>query len=74
MSELAADFSSLPAEYQDVLRLAQDTHKIEVTPLQELKGGRTGARLYLVSVSSPDSDPVQRPVGHLRHFVLKLDP
>jgi predicted ATPase len=73
MSELAADFSSLPAEYQDVLRLAQDTHKIEVTPLQELKGGRTGARLYLVSVSSPDSDPVQRPVGHLRHFVLKLD-
>ncbi len=66
MSELAIDFSSLPAQFQDVLRLAQDTHNIEVTPLQELKGGRTGAGLYLVSVSSPASDQVE-------HFVLKLD-
>ncbi len=66
MSELAIDFSSLPPEYQDVLRLAQDTHNIGVTPLQELKGGRTGAHLYLVSVASADSDPV-------RHLVLKLD-
>lgn len=73
MSELADDFSSLPPEYQDVLRLAQDTHNIEVIPLQELKGGRAGAYLYLVSVSSPVSDQVQHPVGYLRHFVLKLD-
>ena len=51
MTKLADDFSSLPSEYQDVLRLAQDTHNIDLTPLQELKGGRTGAYLYLVSGS-----------------------
>jgi predicted ATPase len=73
MSKLADDFSSLPPEYQDVLRLAQDRHNIEVVPLQELKGGRTGAHLYLVSVSSAGADQGQHPGGHLRHFVLKLD-
>jgi len=66
MIELADDFSTLPAEYKKVIHLAQDTHKIKVTPLQELKGGQTGANLYLVSVSPLNSNQVQ-------HLVLKLD-
>ena len=66
MTELVDDFHSLPAEYQEVLHLAQNKHNIQVIPLQELSGGRTGAYLYLVSVSSPDFTQVQ-------HFVLKLD-
>ena len=66
MAGLAEDFKSLPPEYQNVLRLAQDTHSIDVTPLQEIKGGRTGAYLYLVSVASSEPEKIQ-------HFVLKLD-
>jgi predicted ATPase len=66
VSGLAVEFSSLPSEYQSVLSLAQERHNIKVTPLEELKGGRTGARLYLVSVSTPAAGPV-------KHFVLKLD-
>jgi predicted ATPase len=66
MAELADGFGSLPVEYQEVLRLAQDRHSIKVTLLQELGGGRTGAHLYLVSVSSPES-------RHVQHLVLKLD-
>jgi predicted ATPase/Tfp pilus assembly protein PilF len=66
VSGLSVDFGSLPLEYQNVLRLAQEQHNLQVTPLEELKGGRTGARLYLVSVSTPVRDPVQ-------HIVLKLD-
>ena len=62
VSGLPVEFGSLPSEYQNVLRLAQERHNIQVTPLEELKGGRTGARLYLVSVR----DPVE-------HIVLKLD-
>jgi predicted ATPase/Tfp pilus assembly protein PilF len=60
------DFGSLPLEYRNVLQLAQEQHNLQITPLQELKGGRTGARLYLVSVSTPVRDSVQ-------HIVLKLD-
>ncbi len=63
---LADQFSSLPEEYQNVLRLAQETHNIKVTPLQQLKGGRTDAYLYLVSVSSLHS-------GKIQHLILKLD-
>ena len=66
MSKLAAEFNSLPDDYQSVLCLAQERHNINITPLEELKGGRTGARLYLVSVSKPESRPVE-------HFILKLD-
>jgi predicted ATPase len=66
VSELAAGFDSLPPAYQGVLSLAQAQHNIGITPLQELKGGRTAARLYLVSVSRPEADPVE-------HLVLKLD-
>ena len=66
MLQLSDDFSSLPSEYQDVLHLAQETYSIEVTSLEELKGGRTGAYLYLVSVTSSGSD-------RINHLVLKLD-
>ena len=66
MIELADEFKTLPPDYQKVLQLAQETYKIKVTPLQELKGGQTGANLYLVSVSLPDSPKIQ-------HLVLKLD-
>ena len=66
MTELDSKFSSLPADYQNVLGLAQDKHNIRVKPLQEIKGGRTGAYLYLTSVSSPVSKDVQ-------HLILKLD-
>ncbi len=66
MSELANGFDSLPAEYKEVLHLAQDKHRIQVTPLQMLSGGRTGAYLYLVSVSSAET-------AQVKHLVLKLD-
>jgi predicted ATPase/Tfp pilus assembly protein PilF len=66
MSEVADVFGSLPPGHQTVLQLAQGKHNIEVTPLQKLLGGRTGAFLYLVSVSSASSE-------HLEHLVLKLD-
>lgn len=65
-ASLAGEFASLPADYQNVIRSAQQQHGIRVVPLQELKGGFTGAALYLVSVSSPSS-------GKLEHLVLKLD-
>ena len=63
---LASEFESLSAGYQNVIRSAQRQHGIRIVPLQELKGGFTGAALYLVSVSSPGS-------GKLEHLVLKLD-
>jgi predicted ATPase len=66
MSELTMDFQSLPDEYQHVIRLAQDTHKITVAPLQLLIGGWSGAVVYLVSVSANDTKRVE-------HCILKLD-
>ncbi len=66
MADLAEEFLSLPIEYQKVLSFAQESKKIKVTLLQELKGGQTGASLFLVSVSTADSNEV-------RHLVLKLD-
>ena len=39
MPDLTTDFQSLPEEYQQVIRLAQDTHKITVALLQLLVGG-----------------------------------
>jgi predicted ATPase len=66
MAESLEHFSTIPAEYQNVLRLAQDKFNIEVIPLMELKGGRTGAYLFLVSVSLLQSSKVQ-------HLILKLD-
>src|SRR5688572_2740840 len=59
------DFSKLPREYQHLLQLAKEQHGLDVIPLQELKGGQTGAFLYLASVSK-DSKQVQ-------HLVIKFD-
>ena len=66
MADHANDFSSLPPEYQEVLRHAREIHGIEITPLQELKGGRTEACLYLVSVTPANAKKIE-------HFILKLD-
>src|SRR5215207_8694047 len=66
MPELTTDFQSLPEEYQRVIRLAQDTHKITVAPLQLLVGGWSGAMVYLVSVSFTETKRVE-------HCILKLD-
>jgi len=60
------EISALPQEYQNILDLAQDRYNIHVHLLDELRGGRTGALLYLVSVT-PLHDT------HVEHYVLKLD-
>jgi non-specific serine/threonine protein kinase len=59
-------FDQLPAEYQYLLQLAKEDYQLDVAPLAELKGGRTGAFLYLVSALVGDSQ-------HLEHFILKFD-
>jgi hypothetical protein len=64
--KLTTDFQSLPEEFQHIIRLAQDTNKITVAPLQLLVGGWSGAVVYLVSVSSNDTNRVE-------HCILKLD-
>ena len=66
MSELTVDFQTLPEEYQQVIRLAQDRYKISVAPLQLLVGGWSGAVVYLVSVSSNETKRIE-------HCILKLD-
>ena len=66
MAGIADNFRSLPVEFQEIIALAQKTFNIEVTPLQELKGGRTGAYLYLVSVTLIET-------GKVKHLILKLD-
>jgi predicted ATPase/Tfp pilus assembly protein PilF len=66
VSTIDPDFNSLPPEYLNVLNLAQERYDFEVIPLRELKGGRTAARLYLVSVSF-------RADHRIEHFVLKID-
>jgi len=66
LPELATDFQSLPEEYQHVICLAEETHKIAVAPLQLLVGGWSGAVVYLVSVSNNETKRVE-------HCILKLD-
>lgn len=66
MPGVTTDFRSLPEEYQQVIRLAEATHKITVAPLELLVGGFSGAFVYLVSVSSSET-------GRLEHCILKLD-
>ena len=66
MSERTADFQSLPPEYQDVIRLAQEQYNVKITPLELLVGGWSGAAVYLVSISSNATNLVE-------HCVLKLD-
>jgi predicted ATPase len=63
---MTIDFQSLPAEYQQVIRLAQDRFNITIAPLQLLVGGWSGAMVYLVSVASNGT-------GRLEHCILKLD-
>lgn len=65
-NNLDPQFQFLVPEYQNALRLLQERHNIHIRHLQQLTGGRTGALLYLVSVSSPSSASIE-------HFVLKLD-
>ncbi len=60
------DFGKLPPEYQHLLRLAKEKHNLDVVPLEALKGGQTGAFLYLVSVSVGDLHQVE-------HLILKFD-
>lgn len=60
------NFDKLSPEYQHLLQLAKEKHGLEVVPLQELKGGQTGAFLYLASVSAGDSHRVE-------HYVIKFD-
>ncbi|HJR09558.1 MAG TPA: hypothetical protein VJ842_20010 [Pyrinomonadaceae bacterium] len=66
MSSLASEFSALAPEYQQLLLQAQDSYDIKITPLQQISGGRSGAILYLVSVSQFNQ-------SSLRHLILKLD-
>ncbi len=66
MSELAAGFQSLPAEYQNVIQLAQDRHQLAITPLQTLAGGWSGALVFLASVALRNPERIE-------HFILKLD-
>jgi hypothetical protein len=44
MPELSPDFQSIPEEYQQLIRLAQDANAITVAPLQLLVGGGLGGR------------------------------
>ena len=66
MYELTASFQSLPVEYQRVLQLAQEQHRVNVVPLQTLVGGWSGAVVYLVSVTHQANQRVE-------HCILKLD-
>jgi predicted ATPase len=66
MPEVATDFRSLPEEYQHVIRLAEETHRITVAPLQLLVGGWSGAAVYLVRISDHDTKRVE-------HCILKVD-
>ncbi|HSJ87491.1 MAG TPA: AAA family ATPase [Anaerolineales bacterium] len=61
------DFSKLSPEQHNLLELAKQKNGLDVLPLQELKGGQTGAFLYLASVSSA-GDP-----RRVEHFVIKFD-
>jgi predicted ATPase len=60
------NFNNLPLEYQPLLTLVKKKYNLDVIPLQELKGGRTGAFLYLVSITTGDLHKVE-------HLVVKFD-
>lgn len=66
VASLDAGFESLPAELHPVLLQAQKQNGISVMPLEKLHGGRSGASIYLVSVSESGSD-------HVEHHILKLN-
>lgn len=48
------------------MNLTQERYRFQIKPLQKLKGGKSGALLYLISVSFFDSNKTE-------HLVLKLD-
>jgi len=60
------NFDKLPPDYQYLLQLAKEKYQLDVAPLDELKGGRTGAFLYLVSAFKGNSHSVE-------HFIVKFD-
>src|SRR6185436_11693039 len=60
------NFDKLPPEYQYLLQLAKEKYQLDVAPLDELRGGRTGAFLYLVSAITGDSQ-------HVEHYIVKFD-
>jgi len=62
----APGFRELPPEYQRLILLARERHHLDVALLEALQGGRTGAFLYLASVSAGDFRQVE-------HFVIKFD-
>ncbi len=66
MAALAPEFAELPETLQEALRKALAQHRLRVTPLSRLGGGRSGAYLYLVSASRGNSP-------RLEHLILKLD-
>jgi len=66
MSEQTKEFKSLPETYQKIIHLAQEINNVKIVPLQALAGGRSGAFVYLVSVSSNKTKDVE-------HCILKLD-
>jgi hypothetical protein len=66
MSDTLEDFRSLPEEYQDLLRLAEEKFEILIKPLQLLVGGFSGAAVYLVSVANYQTAGIE-------HLILKLD-
>ena len=59
-------FDRLPPDYQYLLQLTKANYQLDVAPLDELRGGRTGAFLYLVSAFIGDSQRVE-------HFIVKFD-
>src|SRR5512138_3168144 len=66
MSVLTSGFETLPPEYQRVLALAQEQHRISIASLETLVGGWSGAMVFLVSISWKETKRVE-------HCILKLD-
>ncbi len=66
MTGLAPEFLSLSPEFQELLKHSQERSNIEITPIQKIGGGKSGAILYLVSISN---------VGtiNIKHLIIKLD-
>ena len=53
MADLAAGFQSLPIEYQNVIRLAQEQNQIAVTPLQARVGDAFVLVAYVLRADLP---------------------
>ena len=55
-----------PGEFREVVKAAETTYGIKITFLAKLRGGKSGAILYLAELRHKESARVE-------HFVLKLD-